>query len=231
LHEVLAALERSPEQFSPSALLRPVIQDTLLPTVAYIGGAAEVAYQAQTSLLYAKLLGRAPAILPRASFTLVTSYVANLLKKYNLDARDVFAGRHLLRAKLEAEALPQALSSRFDTGEQVIKELLEGLREPLAKLDQTLTGALDTASEKMMYQFNSLRTKAGRAEGFRSGVVGAHETEIANLLLPNNELQERSLSFLPFLASEGTELLNHLDQHIRPGTGEHCVLALPPPIK
>jgi len=227
----IKAMEERPEDFSPSALLRPVIQDTLLPTVAFIAGAAEVAYQAQTSLLYKKLLGRAPAILPRAGFTLVPSHISNLLKKYNLDARDILQGRHKLRARLEAEALPQALSARFDGGEQAIKALVDGLREPLTKLDQTLVGALDTASEKMLYQFNGLRAKAGRAEGFRTGVLNTHENEIANSLVPNNALQERSFGLLTFLAAEGPELLDHLDRHIKPGTGEHCFLFLPPAAK
>ena len=231
LDETLKALEERPEDFSPSALLRPVIQDTLLPTVAYIAGPAEVAYHAQTSLIYKKLLGRAPAILPRASFTLVPSHVSNLLKKYNLDARDILQGRHKLRARLEAEALPQALSTRFDGGEQAIKTLVEGLREPLTKLDQTLLGALDTASEKMLYQLNGLRAKAGRAEGFRTGVLNTHENEIASSLLPNNALQERSFGLLTFLATEGVELLDHLDRHIKAGTGEHCFLFLQPAAK
>src|SRR5262249_6542870 len=145
--------------------------------------------------------------------------------------REVLAGRHLLRAKLEAEALPRDLSSLFENGEETIKEVLAGLREPLAKLDQTLVGALDTASEKMTYQFSGLRAKAGRAEGFRTGVVGTHENEIASLLVPNNELQERSLVFLPFLALEGRELLDQLDRYIRVGTGEHCILSLQPSIR
>jgi bacillithiol synthase len=227
----LKAVEERPEEFSPSALLRPVIQDTLLPTVAYIAGPAEAAYHAQTSLLYQRLLGRAPAILPRASFTVVTSHVANLLKKYNLDAGEVPEGRHKLRARLEAEVLPDALSSRFDAGEQSIKELLENLRGPLAKLDQTLVGALDTASEKILYQLNGLRAKASRAEGFRTGVIGTHENEIVSLLFPNNALQERSFGLLTFLASEGAELLERMDQYIRPGTGEHCFLYLQPPAR
>jgi bacillithiol biosynthesis cysteine-adding enzyme BshC len=231
VEKTLATLDQAPELFSPSALLRPVIQDTLLPTVAYIGGPAEVAYHAQTSLVYKRLLGRAPAILPRATFSLITSHVSNLLKKYNLDPRDVFAGRHRLRAKLEAEALPQALSSRFDEGEKTIKDLLADFREPLGRLDQTLVGALDNATEKMLYQYNSLRAKAGRAEGFRTGVVSTHENEIASLLLPNDQLQERSLVFLTFLASEGQELLDQLDQNIRIGSGDHCVVTLQPPIK
>src|SRR5580704_13607499 len=124
IDETLKALEERPEDFSPSALLRPVIQDTLLPTVAYIAGPAEVAYHAQTSLIYKTLLGRAPAILPRASFTLVPSHVSNLLKKYNLDAREILQGRQKFRARLEAEALPQALTARFDDGEQAIKAIV-----------------------------------------------------------------------------------------------------------
>jgi bacillithiol biosynthesis cysteine-adding enzyme BshC len=231
LDETLKALEERPEDFSPSALLRPVIQDTLLPTVAYIAGPAEVAYHAQTSLIYKKLLGRAPAILPRASFTVVPAHVSNLLKKYNLDVRDILQGRNKLRARMEAEALPQAISTRFDEGEQSIKALVEGLREPLTKLDQTLLGALDTASEKMLYQLNGLRAKAGRAEGFRTGVLNTHENEIANSLLPNNALQERSFGLLTFFAVEGPELLDHLDRRIRAGTGEHCFLFLSPAAK
>jgi bacillithiol biosynthesis cysteine-adding enzyme BshC len=231
LEETVKALEERPEDFSPSALLRPVIQDTLLPTVAYIGGAAEIAYQAQTSLVYEKLLGRAPAILPRASFTIVPSHIANLLKKYNLDPKEILQGRHKLRARLEAEALPEAITAKFEEGEQAIKNLLEGLREPLKKLDQTLLGALDTASEKMLYQFHGLRTKAGRAEGFRSGVITTHENEIASSLFPNTALQERSFGLLTFLASEGPSLLDFLDSHIKAGTGEHCFLHLQPSAK
>jgi uncharacterized protein YllA (UPF0747 family) len=204
-----------------------VVQDTLLPTVAYIAGAAEAAYHAQTSLLYKKLLGRAPAILPRAGFTIVPQHVANLLKKYNLDAREILQGRHKLRARIEAEALPQELSARFDEGERAIKSAVDGLRESLAKLDQTLMGALETASEKMLYQFSGLRTKAGRAEGFRTGVLNTHENEIAGALFPENALQERSFGLLTFLASEGPELLNELDRHVKT-TGEHCFLSLSP---
>jgi uncharacterized protein YllA (UPF0747 family) len=156
----------------------------------------------------------------------VTAHVANLLKKYNVDLRDAFSGRQKLRAKMEAEVLPRELTERFAEGEIKLQGLLEGLRGPLAKLDQTLAGALDTAAEKMLYQFNSVRSKAGRAEGFRTGVLDTHEREITSALLPENALQERSLSILPFLAANGVELLGQLDRNIKIGTGEHCILNL-----
>src|SRR5262249_41057389 len=61
----------SPESFSPNVLLRPVVQDYLLPTLAYVGGAAEVAYFAQLGVLHETLVGRVTPILPRFSATLI----------------------------------------------------------------------------------------------------------------------------------------------------------------
>ncbi len=103
--ELRAAIEKSPIDFSGNVLLRPVVQDTLLPTAAYIAGPAETAYYAQVSVVYGLLLGRMPAILPRASVTIVEPNIARLLEKYTLSVRDVFGGSVKLRELLEREAL------------------------------------------------------------------------------------------------------------------------------
>jgi uncharacterized protein YllA (UPF0747 family) len=174
--------------------------------------------------VYKNLLGRAPAILPRASFTIVPQHISNLLKKYNLNAADVLQGRAKLRARMEAEALPEEMTTRFEEGEKTLKGLVKSLRDPITKLDQTLLGALDNTAEKLLYTWNGLRAKAGRAEGFRTGVLNAHEAEITSWLFPNNALQERSFGLLTFLAADGPELLDELDRHIQTGSGRHCVL-------
>src|SRR6202789_2227745 len=62
--ELRAAIEKTPKDFTPNVLLRPIVQDTLLPTAAYIAGPAEIADMAQTQVVYERLLGRMPAILP-----------------------------------------------------------------------------------------------------------------------------------------------------------------------
>ena len=104
--ELRAAIEKTPEAFTPNVLLRPVVQDTLLPTAAYVGGPAEIAYMAQAQVVYRQLLGRMPAMLPRASFTIIEPAVARLLKKYGLDFRDMLRGRQYLRARMEVKSLP-----------------------------------------------------------------------------------------------------------------------------
>src|SRR5208282_6420340 len=170
LDQLRAATEADAIAFSPSVLLRPVVQDTLLPTAAYIGGPAEIAYMAQAQVVYRHLLGRMPAILPRASFTVVEPPIARLLKKYGLDFRDVMWGRQHLRGRMEMKSLPRALAGRFATDEKALRRLLAAYRKPLAHLDKTLTGALDSTERKILHQFLKLKGKAGRAENFRTGI-------------------------------------------------------------
>jgi uncharacterized protein YllA (UPF0747 family) len=215
-----------PESFSPNALLRPVMQDTLLPSAAYIGGPAEIAYFAQNRVLYDRLLGRMPAILPRASFTIVEPVVQRLLTRYELSIEDICQGRQFLRGKMERQNLPRDLAARFIAEEKKIARMLEALRKPIGKLDSTLIGALETAQRKMLYQFGKLRAKSGRAEGFRTGVLGRHEQSIREALYPQNELQERSLNLLPFLARNGLELLDSLEKKSGLDSGAHCAFRL-----
>jgi len=224
--ELLEVIERTPEAFSANVLLRPVVQDTLLPTAAYLGGPAEVAYFAQAEVIYRRLLGRMPAVLPRASFTIVEPHVARLLKRYGLELRDVLRGRQHLRARLERKFLSKALAVRFDGGEKSIRRLLGGLRGPLGRLDKTLLGALDTADRKMLYQFVRLRRKASRAKNFRSGVLDAHDRELTDALYPHHGLQERTLCFLPLLARHGPPLLAALSERATLGATQHQVLFL-----
>ena len=210
LEELHAAIEKSPEAFTPNVLLRPIVQDSLLPTAAYIGGPAEIAYMAQAQVVYKALLGRMPAILPRGSFTLIEPPVARLLKKYDLDFRDVMRGRQYLRARMEIKSLPRALASRFASGEKSLRRLLLDYRKPLTKLDSTLTGALDSAGRKILHQFLKLKGKAGRAENVRTGILERHERILIDALYPHRGLQERSLSVLPWLAALGPELFDNL---------------------
>ena len=84
--ELQKRIETAPENFSANVLLRPVLQDYWLPTLAYIGGPAEIAYFAQAAVVYQKLLGRVTPILPRMSATLIEPRIERLLTKYEVRA-------------------------------------------------------------------------------------------------------------------------------------------------
>jgi len=208
--EILAALEKTPEAFTPSALLRPIVQDTILPTAAIVGGPAEIAYLAQAQVVYRKLLGRMPAILPRASFTVIEPPIARFLEQYDLDIRDVLRGRQHLRAKMEQKSLPDDLTNRFDQDEELFRRAIRAYRAPLERLDATLVGSVETTEEKIIGQLLKLKEKVGRAENFRTGVIERHERIVVESVYPEHELQERHLSVLPYLATHGLQLFDDL---------------------
>jgi uncharacterized protein YllA (UPF0747 family) len=118
------------------------------------------------------------------------------------------------------------LAARFASGEETLKKTLEGLRPPIEKLDRTLLGALENAESKMLFQFQSLEQKVARARALRSGVLDAHEHEIAGLLYPEGQLQERALCLMPLLASQGLDLLDQLSAQISPGSPQHQFMFL-----
>src|SRR5580704_8447572 len=224
--EILALIEKTPEIFSPNVLLRAIVQDSLLPTAAYVGGPAELAYMAQVEVVYRKLGAPMPAILPRAGFTLIETHVAHLMKQYGLTLGYVFRGRETVRALLAAGSLPRGLAKRFDADEKALQRMLKKFEKPLGKLDKTLLGSLGTAERKMIYQFSKLRRKVGAAEGFRSGVLEKHERILLEALFPLRAPQERALCFLPFLASAGVGLLDELAKLAGESPAQHCVVLL-----
>ncbi len=224
--EFRAAVERHPERASANVLLRPVVQDALLGTAAYIGGAAEIAYFGQAQAVYRRLGVPMPAILARPGFTIVERPLARLLLKYRLEMADVFQGRQHLRALMERESVPTDLLVDFADREAKLKELLAGLREPVTRLDATLAGAFETAEKKMLYQFGKLHEKAGRALGMRSGILDRHEQLLTDLLYPHHGLQERTLCFLPMLAGQGLGLLEALEAEANADSARHVVVLL-----
>jgi len=226
--EALCLVDSSPETFSANALFRPVVQDYLLPTAAYLGGPAEIAYFAQSSVIYEHVLGRMPVILPRAGFTILDAKAEKLLQKYGLCIENLWAGPQELRRKMESVSLPAELAQNFDRDKAQMEKTLTELASQIEKLDPTLTGAVSTAREKISFQLEKLRRKAGRALDYRSGLLAQYEQFLENLLYPNKQLQSRELCFLPFLARWGMEGLGELQKLSGSDTlGEHRIVRIP----
>jgi bacillithiol biosynthesis cysteine-adding enzyme BshC len=211
LAQLLEKIDREPEKFSPSALLRPVIQDSILPTAAYIGGPAEVAYMAQAQVVYKTCGDRMPAFLARASFTAIEPPISRFLAQYELNFRDFFAGPQHLRAKMEQKSLPAALSSQFAETESALRGMLQQYEGPLSRLDSTLLEALRSSERKMLHQIEQLKGKVARAENFRSGIIDRHERILIDSLYPDGDLQERMHCLLPLIASQGPEFLDQVE--------------------
>jgi bacillithiol biosynthesis cysteine-adding enzyme BshC len=222
--ELMELLEQQPELFSPNVLLRPVMQDALLPTVAYVGGPSEVAYLAQAAPVYQRALGRMPVIFPRASFTILDPVSNRLLSKYGLSVTDVFSGKQALREKMAARFLPEGLTDLFAKASAGLQENLEAIQKGLAKLDPTLVDAAANSGQKMQYQLTNLERKAAAAVQSRSDLVERDASRLENNLYPEKMLQERLYSGISFLARYGTPLLNQLYEQIQLQSVDHQIL-------
>lgn len=224
--QLLDRIASAPEKFSPNVLLRPVVQDYLLPTLAYSGGAAEAAYFVQVGAVYEKLLGRVTPILPRFSATLVEPKVQRWLRQYGITVQDTFHGPEALRQKLAAHTLPSDLQAAFEGAKKSVEESFAGLQEALAKLDPTLVEASQTGASKIHYQLDRLKERAMAAELRRSEVVTRHAEALSHALYPGNALQERGIAGIYFVARHGAELLRSLHDALRTDCHDHQILEL-----
>jgi len=224
--ELLERIASTPENFSPNVLLRPVVQDYLLPTLGYAGGAAEAAYFAQVGAVYEKILGRVTPIVPRFSATLVEPKVQHWLGKYGITISDAFHGPEALRQTLALRTLPAGLQAAFERANKSVEESFSGLREALEKLDPTLVEASQTGASKVQYQLGRLRERAMAAEMRRSEVAGRHAAALSSVLYPENALQERGLAGIYFVARHGTQLLRDLHDIMRTDCHDHQILEL-----
>ncbi len=226
--ELVHMTHSEPENLSPNALFRPVVQDYLLPTAACIAGPAEISYFAQSEVVYRHLLGRMPVMLPRAGFTLVDAKASKLLRRYGLAIEEVWAGSQGLRHKMERQSVPGSLSKDFDRDQKQIARMLAQLGKKIEKLDPTLKGTVERSRKSIEFHIEKLRRKAGRAEDQKAGLISGHERYLESLLYPHKAPQERELCLLPFLARWGASGLSEL-QKLSTGKkiGHHFIIQLP----
>jgi uncharacterized protein YllA (UPF0747 family) len=202
-------------------LLRPILQDTLLPTAVYVGGPAEVSYFAQLAPLYAAYDLPMPLIVPRARLRLIEPKTARLLEKLELESGQVERSEDdlLLAARRPASARlkPGALSSA----------LLQPLTERLAEVQEALlkeTPEIRTALEKTRHHIETaiakLTAKYEKALLHQDDALVADVRRLQQSLYPGGVPQERFYGISYFAARYGEGALKRsvLDA-IRPFDG------------
>jgi len=222
--ELLGRIDAHPEKFNGNALFRPVIQDYLLPTLVYTGGAAEVAYFAQAGVVYEKLLGRVTPILPRFSATLLEAKPERILTRYQITLPEVFQGPEKVREAIAARSLPADLQTRFSEAYGSVEQSMGALRDSIGRLDSTLIDTADSARASMSNQIDRLQARVARAEQQRNEVITRHADALSHALFPNKALQEREVAGVSFVARYGAELLANLYEKIHPDCHDHQVI-------
>lgn len=212
--ELLQLLEKQPHKFSPNVLLRPLYQDRLLPTVAYVGGLSEVAYFAQMKDVYESFNLPMPIIYPRKSLTLIEKNVDKTINTYNMNIQDIWLNADEKINELAKDKLPESLDRAFQaTASHLDKDLTDIKREMLA-FEPTLEKSADLTIGKIHHQMSLLEKKILKASKKHNVILTRRIHLAKNSLYPNQHLQERVFNITPFLIKYGLGLMDRLYKSI-----------------
>jgi len=219
-------LQNRAAELSPNALLRPVIQDYMIPTHTYVGGPAELSYLAQSSVLYQRLLGRQPHAVHRAGFTVLDRHSHKRMLRYGLTLQDFYPGEQAVRERAAAKLVPPALTTRMADTRIVTSAALARLKTDLLRFDPTLAKALNRSTRKVEYQLSKIESKVARQVILRDERASADATMLSNLVFPHRHLQERFYSILPLVAKHGFTLVDEIYNQLQLTCPDHQLVTI-----
>ena len=206
-NDLLGILALEPERLSPNALLRPVFQDAILPTAAYIGGPAEIAYFAQNSVLHQHILARQTPVLPRLSVTLIEARDAATMEHDGIDLPEIFrAPLEEMTQRVGARNMPAEGKRHLQAAGSAMAAELDTLTAWMRGVDPGLGKSAEVAASKMRYQMSRLRRLAARFELEKNTGIRRRVAALYAGIYPGGHLQERSVGAAAALARHGAAL-------------------------
>ena len=215
-----------PHQFSPNVLLRPIVQDTLFPTVCYVAGPSELAYLGQLREVYEHFGVPMPLIHPRATATLVDSATHRFLTKYNVPLEDLQPQDESALNRLLQAQLPPTVESAISDADESIRRAMEHVADVIPAVDPTLAGAARTTLGKIQHELRGLHGKVIHAAKKRDETLRRQFTRAQAQTFPHGHPQERVLGVVFFLNLYGPALVDRLFHELPVDLGQHWVLTI-----
>ncbi len=221
--ELLNLLQENPELFSPNVVLRPICQDYLLPTAAYIGGPGEISYFAQLKPAYKHYDITMPVIYPRASVSIIEGKIAKFMNNFNVKLEDIFHHSFLVSKvvdKLSEVKIDDEISKYIDD----LNKIFYDMRNMTVKVDQTLLNAVDNMKEKTKQNLEHFKSKLINAQAKKSETTTTQIDKVTNNVYPNHNLQERVISVIYFLNKYDDSFIKKLFHEIDVKNFNHQVI-------
>jgi bacillithiol synthase len=224
--ELTEIARNTPELLSPNVVLRPIAQDTLLPTAVYVAGPSEIAYHAQLRPVYEHFGVRQPVLYPRASASFLEDRLIRAMERYQLDLPMFFEEIEQIKGRVIEQIEEVNVEKLFGEAGRSVVEALNELRFGLKEIDPTLQAPLDGVKGKIEGNLNLLHEKAKAAQQRRHEAAMRQLERAAASLLPGSQLQERTLSILYYMNRYGPELVRWLKSEIDITGFKHQLLTL-----
>jgi bacillithiol synthase len=223
--ELLNILQENPELFSPNVVLRPICQDYLLPTVAYVGGPGEISYFAQFKPVYQHYGITMPVVFPRASVTIIEGKIAKFMSNFNVRLEDIFHHTFLVSKvveKLSEVKVEDEISKYLDE----INKIFYDMKNMTVKVDQTLLNTVDNIKEKTKQSIEQFKAKLINSQARKSDTTTTQIDKVENNIYPNHNLQERVINITYFLNKYDDEFMKKLFREIDVMNFNHQVIEM-----
>lgn len=221
--EIGKLLESAPERFSPNVALRPVVQDDVLPTIAYVAGPAEIAYLAQAAALYPYFDLPMPVVFPRHRITILENKIQKIINKLNLSLSDLFGQRsEIINQFIKQDE--QNIFGNIQTIETEINRQLRQLESIVSQFDPTLLNPVKKTDQKMKATLQQLLGKVTNAIKEKEQVKIRQIEKVVSQLFPGDEFQEREINIVFFLIKYGPDFIDELYSSLPDNTTDHIVV-------
>jgi bacillithiol biosynthesis cysteine-adding enzyme BshC len=218
--------QSSPEHFSPNVLLRPLVQDTVFPTICYVAGPNELAYLGQLKDVYAHFGVPMPLMYQRATSTLADSATLRFLSKYDLPLTALRAQDESALNQLLESQLPPTVEQALTAVASLVDERMNAVAAAVPQIDPTLEGAVKSTLGKMQHEVQTLHNKVIQAAKRRDDTLRRQFQRAQALTFPQGHPQEREVGFVWFLNRYGPALVDRLMDELPLAMGHHWVLAI-----
>ena len=223
-NELLELVDTRSNLFSPNVMLRPVFQDILLPTIAYIGGPGEIAYFAQFKGIYENYDIPMPIIYPRKSISIIEKKIDNVLKNYNLKIQDMWQNVDKIINEITKSQIPESVEKILHNAASHIDDDFKFIKQELIALDPTLENAADLSLGRIKQQFHFLEKKILQASKRKNDIIIQQINKAKNNLYPDNKLQERTLNIVQFLIKYNFNFIDEIYEAIDIENYDHQVV-------
>jgi bacillithiol synthase len=224
--ELVAEVAANPGSFSPNVLLRPLVQDALFPTVAYVAGPNELAYLGQLKGVYAHFGVPMPLMVPRASATLLDSAGVRFLTKHRLSIDTLHSQDESALNRLLEGALPEDVEGAYQAAAAALGDPIDRLVRAVPAIDPTLEGAARSAAGRIHHELQGLHTKIIHAAKRRDETLRRQFTRTRAQAFPGGHAQERAIGFVSFLNRCGPALVGQLIGQLPLDPGYHWIVTI-----
>jgi len=224
--ELMELIENEPKNFSPNVLLRPICQDTILPTAFYVAGPSEISYFAQVMPLYEFYNIETPFLYPRSSATIVEKNITAILDKYDINITGLFIDQEKVKQKIVESISKTALDQIFNELTAKIDIAFDELKERLFEFDRSISEASLKYKGKVFHYTNELKNKAIESQKRKYESTLRQIDKAIIKIYPDNNLQEREINFIYFANKYGVDILKQIFEELKINKFEHQIISL-----